>query len=583
MGRPNSDADGPGESRRLSTEDVLRVAGLRIGCAAIAVVAPNATIRKIWARGAADQDFAVAQIADAARELILGTIDRLAPVVSNRLRPAEHGAIAGKLITIPIIAESKKAVGVLVVVNQPSDPSFDAQAVRRAQRFARMIARNLQDNRDRATGLLNWNGFKRRLERILATTGSGSAMAVMYGNLDRLHLVNNTAGHATGDRVIRHAAVAIRRRLAGIRSIASRLSGDRFLVLLPNYDADAARGIADEIRVLFESESRRVFGKEHAISICWGVVATDATAVQIEQSIADAEVACRAAKDRGRNRVEVFQNSDASMIRRHDDLDAVRLLRDGLHSDRIVVFAQPIVPLLNTSLATSYELLIRMLDGDGAMLEPAAFMSAAQRYQMLPDLDRAMVQHAFRQLQAARRVAGRLPFCVSLNLTGPTISDPEFGEWLLGAMAEHAIPGAQLTIEITEAAAAANLPSIQSFIEQMARHGVRFALDDFGTGVNSLSHLKDLSISTIKLDGSYVRDVETNSRSESLVRALVQLAGSMNILTVAEYVESVSLRARLAKLGVQFAQGHAVGRAEPLRDVLAEHGCLDTSALSLAG
>ena len=242
-------------------------------------------------------------------------------------------------------------------------------------------------------------------------------------------------------------------------------------------------------------------------------------------------------------------------------------MREALRLQRIVVFAQPITPLINRNLPTTYELLVRIIDAKGKIVEAADFMSAATRYQILPEIDRAVCERAFEQL--SRNTGADGPLRVSINLSGPTLSDPEFLEWLLSAMAKYRIDGASLVFEITEAAAAANLQQVQEFIRRLTTHGVRFALDDFGTGVSSLAYLKNLDINTIKLDGSYVRDVLTNPRSQALVRAIVQLAEAMGITTVAEYVESNSVRDRLAALGIQFGQGFALGRPGPLDDVLA--------------
>src|SRR6185503_16564265 len=212
--------------------------------------------------------------------------------------------------------------------------------------------------------------------------------------------------------------------------------------------------------------------------------------------------------------------------------------------ERIVVYAQPITPLINHNLPTTYELLVRIVDAKGNIVEAADFMSAATRYQILPEIDRAVCERAFEQLSKNSSSSG--PLRVSINLSGPTLSDPEFLEWLRSAMAKHGIDGTSIAFEITEAAAAANLAQVQQFIRRMTSHGVRFALDHFGTGVSSLAYLKNLEISTIKLDGSYVRDVLTNTRSQALVRAIVQLAYAMGITTVAEYVESNGVRDRLA-------------------------------------
>jgi EAL domain-containing protein (putative c-di-GMP-specific phosphodiesterase class I) len=299
----------------------------------------------------------------------------------------------------------------------------------------------------------------------------------------------------------------------------------------------------------------------------WGAVSTSASDLHLDHRIAEAEIACKTAKDRGRGRVEVYQDTDQSMIRRHDEIGLIGSVREALRHNRIVVFAQPITPLINRALPVTYELLVRIIDCKGNLVEAADFMSAATRYQILPEIDRAVCERAFEQLSGSTSSAG--PLRVSINLSGPTLSDPEFLEWLLSAMAKYGIDGTSLVFEITEAAAAANLAQVQQFIRRMATHGVRFALDDFGTGVSSLAYLKNLEISTIKLDGSYVRDVLTNTRSQALVRAIVQLADAMGITTVAEFVESNSVRDRLAALGIQFGQGYALGRPGPLEHVLA--------------
>jgi len=295
------------------------------------------------------------------------------------------------------------------------------------------------------------------------------------------------------------------------------------------------------------------------------VVCTAASDLHLDHRIAEAEIACKTAKDRGRGRVEVYQDTDQSMVRRHDEIGLIGSVRQALRERRIVVFAQPITPLINHNLPVTYELLVRIIDRKGNLVEAADFMSAATRYQILPEIDRAVCERAFEQISKGGTGALR----VSINLSGPTLSDPEFLEWLLSAMGRYGIDGTSLVFEITEAAAAANLAQVQQFIRRMTSHGVRFALDDFGTGVSSLAYLKNLEISTIKLDGSYVRDVLTNTRSQALVRAIVQLADAMGITTVAEFVESNGVRDRLAALGIQFGQGFALGRPGPFDDVIA--------------
>jgi len=441
--------------------------------------------------------------------------------------------------------------------------------VQRLARFARLLARSATQDLDPLTSLLSWEGFKSRVDAWARSAPPSAMVSLLYGDIDRLHLINDLAGFSDGDHVIARCGRSIRRVLVGAESFACRLSGDRFTVFLPHMNLSQARQLADTICREVSNASGTLASRQpnHPVSMSWGAVSTSASDLHLDHRIAEAEIACKTAKDRGRGRVEVYQDTDQSMIRRHDEIGLIGSVREALRSKRIVVFAQPITPLINRSLPVTYELLVRIIDGKGNLVEAADFMSAATRYQILPEIDRAVCERAFEQLSTKASAAGSLR--VSINLSGPTLSDPEFLEWLLSAMAKYNIDGTSLVFEITEAAAAANLAQVQQFIRRMTSHGVRFALDDFGTGVSSLAYLKNLEISTIKLDGSYVRDVLTNTRSQALVRAIVQLADAMGITTVAEFVETNGVRDKIAALGIQFGQGYALGRPGPLENVIA--------------
>jgi diguanylate cyclase (GGDEF)-like protein len=554
-----------GEVPERNTESVLRAVCLRLGCTAAAAVFPREESRVLWGRSESDMAFAREQLAVVGAELARRCVETRKPVATNKLKHTSGGTIACKLIAVPLIARGGPA-GALIVFNRPDEPSFDEFTVRRLGRFARLLARNATQNLDQLTGLLAWDGFRSRIESWVRSSDGAAMASMLYGDIDRLHLVNDLAGFSDGDKVIARCGNAIRRALVGGDSCACRLSGDRFTVFLPHMNLAQARQLAERIcREVSGAGTQKDPG--HLVSMSWGAVSTSAADLHLDHRIAEAEIACKTAKDRGRGRVEVYQDTDQSMIRRHDEIGLIGSVREALRNKRIVVFAQPITPLINHSLPTTYELLVRIIDGKGNLVEAADFMSAATRYQILPEIDRAVCERAFEQLSKNTSSSG--PLRVSINLSGPTLSDPEFLEWLLSAMAKYGIDGTSLVFEITEAAAAANLGQVQQFIRRLTSHGVRFALDDFGTGVSSLAYLKNLEISTIKLDGSYVRDVLTNTRSQALVRAIVQLADAMGITTVAEFVETTVIRDRLAALGIQFGQGFALGRPGPLDDVLA--------------
>jgi diguanylate cyclase (GGDEF)-like protein len=529
-------------------------------------VFPREESRAVWGRSAADLAFAREQLSFAGDELARRVIDTRKPIATNKLKHSSGGPISCKLVSVPLIARGGPA-GALIVFNRPDEPSFDEFTVRRLARFARLLARNATQDLDSLTGLLSWDGFKQHVDAWQRTSTPGAMVSMLYGDIDRLHVINDLAGFSDGDKVIARCGAAIRKALVGADSFACRLSGDRFTVFLPHMNLAQTRQLAESICREVSAPGAHSPGPKHPVSMSWGAVSTSASDLHLDHRIAEAEIACKTAKDRGRGRVEVYQDTDQSMIRRHDEIGLIGSVREALAQQRIVVFAQPITPLINHALPTTYELLVRIVDAKGNLVEAADFMSAATRYQILPEIDRAVCERAFEQLSRASRAHDRLR--VSINLSGPTLSDPAFLEWLLSAMAKYGIDGTSLVFEITEAAAAANLVQVQQFIRRLTSHGVRFALDDFGTGVSSLAYLKNLEISTIKLDGSYVRDVLTNTRSQALVRAIVQLAEAMGITTVAEYVESDGVRDRLAALGIQFGQGFALGRPGPLDDVIA--------------
>ena len=555
-----------GAMSERSTESVLRAVCLRLGCTAATAVFPREESRAIWGRSESDQAFAREQLAIAGDELARRAIETRKAVATNKLKHTSGGQIACKLVAVPLIARGGPA-GALIVFNRPDEPSFDEFTVRRLGRFARLLARSATQDLDALTGLLSWDGFKTRVDTWQRASEPAAMVSMLYGDIDVLHIINDLAGFADGDRVIARCGIAIRRALVGADSFACRLSGDRFTVFLPHMNLAQARQLAESICREVSTAPPAKNEPKHPVSMSWGAVSTQAGDLHLDHRIAEAEIACKTAKDRGRGRVEVFQDTDHSMIRRHDEISLIGSVREALRDRRIVVFAQPITPLINHSLPTTYELLVRIIDAKGNLVEAADFMSAATRYQILPEIDRAVCERAFEQL--SKNTASTGPLRVSINLSGPTLSDPDFLEWLLSAMAKYNIDGSSLGFEITEAAAAANLAQVQQFMRRLTSHGVKFALDDFGTGVSSLAYLKNLDINTIKLDGSYVVDVLTNPRSQALVRAIVQLADAMGITTVAEYVESNGVRDRLAALGIQFGQGFALGRPGPLDDVIA--------------
>ncbi|MGH8260322.1 MAG: EAL domain-containing protein, partial [Steroidobacteraceae bacterium] len=336
----------------------------------------------------------------------------------------------------------------------------------------------------------------------------------------------------------------------------------------PKTPLSRARRTAELLCQAVSERCALIGGLRTRLSISFGVASVPPGDLDLTQAIAAAETACRAAKDRGRGRVEVYQDADASMIQRSDDVLIAAHLRRSLESERIGIVAQPLVPLIGEPRTEYFELLVRLVSDTGSFVSPAHFMSAATRYQMLIDLDRTMLMRVFERLEAASRATPHRAVRFSVNLTGPSIGNPDFLEWLSSRVGPKGVPGEWLQFEITETAAVANVAQTQSLIRHLRARGAEFALDDFGTGVSSLSYLKSFDVSMLKLDGSFTHDLLTDARSESLVRGLAQLARSMGIMTVAECVETEAVRQRLTDIGIDRAQGFLFGQPVPLESVL---------------
>jgi EAL domain-containing protein (putative c-di-GMP-specific phosphodiesterase class I) len=247
-----------------------------------------------------------------------------------------------------------------------------------------------------------------------------------------------------------------------------------------------------------------------------------------------------------------------------------RTIIDALENDRFTLYAQPIVKLNDSERCQHYEILLRVQRPEGVVTSIAGFLDAAERYQLLERLDTWVLEHVLAVLAPSARQLHAVGATFAVNITGQSLSQPEFADFVRTQIKLHDIPGGMLDFELTETAAVRNLKATRRFISRMEEIGARVALDDFGTGLSSLMHLKDLDVHCIKIDGKFVRDVLSNSRSRALIRALVQIAGEIGLETVAEFVESEEIASSVRELGVQFAQGYFYGRPRPLSEALSD-------------
>lgn len=499
-------------------------------------------------------------------------------IASNRLRGQSSGPVCGKLVAAPLRDAAGSVIGVVIAARTVEQEKLGARESQRLVKLAGEISALLRTPVSTGGGLLSWSSFQ---EHAREQEGAGTGLGCMlYGDVDQLHVLNKLAGLTAGDQAIAAVGAALQDEPLPDGAAVCHISGDRFAVYLPRVSLSQGRRLAEQLCRIVSERCANIDGLRTRLSISFGIASVPPGDHELTHALAAAEAACRAAKDRGRGRVEIYQDADQSIVRRNDDVLVANRLRKALETERIGIVAQPLVSLTGETATEYFELLARMVTDSGSFVSPTHFMSAAMRYQLLIDLDRAMLIRIFERLKAARALLNQRRVRFSINLSGPSIGNPEFTEWLSGNINPEAIPGEWLQFEITETAAVANVSQTQTMIRHLRARGVEFALDDFGTGVSSFAYLKAFDVTMLKLDGSFTRDLLTDQRSQSLVRGIAQLGRSMNIQTVAECVEAESIRAQLAQLGVDRAQGFLFGQPVPFESILTPAGSSVAAAQS---
>jgi diguanylate cyclase (GGDEF)-like protein len=559
-------------------ELIMKTGLERMGCALAALWVPDKNIALSLTRSG--QPMSAESLLRAQHHLMAWMQLQQRTIVVNHISKVQSDVAAPyKILACPVRHPSERVMGVLALFNPPSAPDFDLHQTRIAEVLAKRATSIIQAQYDASTGLMTRQAFERQATALLGSTNSADAHTILYLDIDRLHVINETFGMHVGDDVIVNVAECMAKSLPP-GALSARISGDRLAALIPNSSLDKAAIVAEKIRVAAAAIVPRAGQGSFEVSVCLGVAPIGRSDNPLAHALATAEIACKAAKDRGRNRVEMFQDSDQSIIRRHTDILVVGKLREALGNNSFRLDAQPILPLRGNYGRPRFELLLRMLGDRGEIIPPGKFLSAAERYQLMPTVDRWVVRRAC-ELHSAS--VGEDSARFAINLSGQSLQDESFLPFVIEQIKASSLPPGVLCFELTETATIGNLVKAQNFIRRLQDLGCQFALDDFGTGVSSLAYLKDLSVNYLKIDGSFVRDAIVNARSESMIKAIAQLAKVMCMETIAEYVETDVLRSRMADLGVDYGQGFAMGRAQHLEDLLRELAIYEATVSDWAG
>ena len=456
--------------------------------------------------------------------------------------------VAVSIIGAPLHSNGKAAGAVLVLHDMTSEREFVARL-------------SWQASHDALTGIVNRREFETRLGKALdKLSHRPSEHSLMFLDLDQFKVVNDTCGHAAGDQLLRQTSALLQENLAP-GGLLARLGGDEFGVLLEDCGAKSAVGVAERLRLAVQELRFFWNGCAFNISVSIGLVHV-AEAGAMEEALRAADMACYMAKEKGRNRVQVYHPSDSELVQRVGEMAWVQRIRNGLDEGRFCLFAQEIRALNKDEPHHSHvELLLRLRDEDGKLVQPGSFMPAAERYGLMPLIDRWVVRNAFALI--ASRLSSFEPNQLSswaINLSGATFSDDDFIEYVRRQFEIHRVPPELICFEITETSAIADLPRAKRFIQALKKLGCRFSLDDFGTGMSSFSYLKHLPVDFIKIDGSFVTEMLNSKIDRAMVEMIVHIAKVMGKCTIAEFVESDEIFEALREIGVDYAQGYAIGK-----------------------
>ncbi|HEY5602021.1 MAG TPA: EAL domain-containing protein, partial [Gammaproteobacteria bacterium] len=451
----------------------------------------------------------------------------------------------------PLKHRSGKTLGVVVVFSNVTE----------ARDMAQQIAH--QATHDSLTGLVNRREFERRLNNaIKSAKESNTEHCLCYLDLDQFKLVNDTAGHVAGDELLRKITVLLKSNIR-TRDTLARYGGDEFGLLLDNCPLDRAYKIANALLVAIQNLNFKWEGRTFQVGVSIGLVPVTHKTNTTAEIMSQADVACYAAKDLGRNQVRIYENEDNHLTKRHTEIVRAADIADSIKANRFRLYCQSIKPLqANHRKPLHYELLIRAVDLNGKIELPVTFIPAAERYGMMAAIDRWVIHSAFYRYVELFDAADNIK--IAINLSGNSLTDSTLLHYVRQNIIDSGIPSHNVCFEITETAAISNLEHARIFITGMKELGCEFALDDFGSGLSSFTYLKNLPVDYLKIDGSFVQDMVADPINQAMVAAINQVGHIMGIQTIAECAESPTIINQLAQMGVDYAQGYAISTPMPI-------------------
>ncbi|MEZ5536999.1 MAG: EAL domain-containing protein [Thiolinea sp.] len=429
----------------------------------------------------------------------------------------------------------------------------------------------LQTN-DSQTKLLNRKSFELKLKIALDETRQrGLKHSFCHVSLDQFKVVNDTLGHNAGDLFIERIADLLKTSIDKKHDILARIGGDEFGILFRESEPVNALRKAEKIRSSLAQFPFNWNGRVHKITSSIGFVPIHKNSGTPNRLLSIADATCRVAKEKGGNRLHLYRPDDTEIKKHRGQLTWIGKLKTAFESGQFCLYAQPIHPLEAKEFLkpfSHYEVLLRLFDKDGKPISPDEFIPAAEYYSMMPKLDRWVVNEL---LSKIRQLDKNKDYLFAINLSGQSLDDPKFLQFVLDAIRRAGIAPKMLCFEITERLAINNLELARKFIDTLKKLGCSFSLDDFGTGVSSFGYLKELPVDYLKIDGSFIKDIATDDVGRAMVQSVNQVGQLMSVKTIAEYVENDQIIGILRDMGIDYGQGYGISRPLPLTEIVAGH------------
>ncbi|HKJ76734.1 MAG TPA: EAL domain-containing protein, partial [Gammaproteobacteria bacterium] len=492
--------------------------------------------------------------------------------------PVEQTLTSGQVVHVPNDTVLVRADGAEVAIDDSGAPIRDRDGdivgavlvfydiSKGAQKGQHLLSHHA--THDSLTQLVNRREFERRLNQLLTSAREeGGEHALCYLDLDQFKVVNDTCGHLAGDRLLQQLSYLLSQRVPDKDTLA-RLGGDEFGLLLVDCPRECAQEILEQLLQVIRDFRFVWDGRTFELGASVGMVPLTADTTTGQEALSQADTACFVAKEKGRHRIEVYTPGDNEVARHHTEMHWVSRINDALEHDRLELDCQPILSLTATGPKVERgEVLVRMRDEDGNRVSPADFIPSAERYDLMPHIDQWVIRTALDHLRRyLERTEGDPVLRCNINLSGTTLSQDGLQRFILDQVERSGVPPRLICFEITETAAIANFDQAARLIRALRRPGFRFALDDFGSGLSSFGYLKNLPVDFLKIDGSLVRNIAEDPVAHSMVSAIHAVGRAMGIETVAEFAASDAVVEELQGIGVDHAQGFALGKPVPVAE-----------------